>query len=481
MEQRYVFSRKDIDKFIKELILFDISKSSIAFFKGCIETLKITSDSLENKINKYYKMWRGTIDTMYSEEIPYQRNVYNIGLEFTPYTVYLAEIYKIDLCKSYDLSEDDKEYCLKVFNEKAKKYSFLNDIQDKINFILYIMIAPPLLALGDFYLKAYNEHITKASLILNVVQNSDIIMPSYMCNIGFGLANNFINQDIYEKYGKMDGLLSDVRFLSIKDKLEAIRRECGDNKILSKQAICPHCGKRHDLIVHKQDIFYAQLSLLHKDVLAQLGLLLMDEYRNMFGIVFLDSIIKEIQNINQVEEPKCYILVEGDTEEKAIPYMAIKYGKPLSIKKIKVWNSKTKEKVYMDFEKNMRNDPNAKMCVLLDGDAKKQIDDIERMIKIKKDKYALHYIPNGTFEDIIDKDVAIKALNNIYGDNVFCITGFDQNKPFLNYVEKKIHMDSTLGKFDKIKFIEEVLRLTTRENIPDIIKDLINDCYNLVG
>jgi hypothetical protein len=77
MEQSYVFSRKDIDKFIKELIYLDISISSIVFFNGCIETLKITNDSLENKINEYYKMWRGTIDTMYSEEIPYQKNVYH--------------------------------------------------------------------------------------------------------------------------------------------------------------------------------------------------------------------------------------------------------------------------------------------------------------------------------------------------------------------------------------------------------------------
>ena len=123
------------------------------------------------------------------------------------------------------------------------------------------------------------------------------IMPQYKCNIGLGLANNFINQETYEKYGKIDGLVSDVKFLSIKDELEAIRSECGDNKILPMQAMCPHCGERHYLIANKKDIFYAQLSLLHKNVLAQLGLLLMDEYRNMFGVIYFDVMKDGIQNI----------------------------------------------------------------------------------------------------------------------------------------------------------------------------------------
>ena len=94
---------------------------------------------------------------------------------------------------------------------------------------------------------------------------------------------------------------------------------------------------------------------------------------------------------------------------------------------------------------------------LLDGDAKKQI------------------------EDIIDKEIAVKALNQIYGENTFSRNEFDISKPFIKQVDKKIHENSALGKFDKIKFIETVLRLTDSNNIPDIIKDIIDDCYKLVG
>ena len=92
---------------------------------------------------------------------------------------------------------------------------------------------------------------------------------------------------------------------------------------------------------------------------------------------------------------------------------------------------------------------------LLDGDAKKQI------------------------EDIIDKEIAVNALNQIYGENTFSRN--ESSKPFIKQVEKKIHENSALGKFDKIKFIETVLRLTDSNNIPDIIKDIIDDCYKLVG
>ena len=134
----------------------------------------------------------------------------------------------------------------------------------------------------------------------------------------------------------------------------------------------------------------------------------------------------------------------------------------------------------MDFEKFIKNNPDIKICVLLDGDARKEIDNIERIIKEKKNQYALHYIPNGTFEDIIDKDIAVYALNSIYGSNIFVKNDFDGNKPFLNQVKKKISMNSELGEFDKIQFIETVMKLTTPDNIPDIIKRVIDDCYKLV-
>ena len=128
----------------------------------------------------------------------------------------------------------------------------------------------------------------------------------------------------------------------------------------------------------------------------------------------------------------------------------------------------------------IKNNPDAKVCVLLDGDAKKQIDNIERIIQGRKNQYALHYIPGGTFEDLIDKDIAITALNTIYGESAFDKSDFVEGKSFLNQVEKKIHMNSEFGKFDKIQFIEIVMKLSNKENIPNVIKEIIDDCYKFV-
>ena len=41
----------------------------------------------------------------------------------------------------------------------------------------------------------------------------------------------------------------------------------------------------------------------------------------------------------------------------------------------------------LDFEKFIKNNPDIKICVLLDGDARKEIDNIERIIKEKKNQY----------------------------------------------------------------------------------------------
>lgn len=480
MKGKYIFDRKDIDELVKELTFSNGVVMSVQLFIALIETLEMNEASFENKVSAYHTAWRDSISTMYEEELPKQKNRYNIGIELTPYTVFTAEKNIFDLYGLFKLSNNDKKYCEYIYDNYISEYMTIEEYEIKMNFVLCILIMPPLLAIGDFYVRAYNEHIKKAELILGTVQNNVVEMPQYRCNIGLGLSNNFITQEIYRKYGEMNGLIDNPIFLDIKEQLLEIKNECGESKVLSQNAICPYCGQPHDIVVHKNDIFFAHLLLLHKDTQAKLGLKIMSDYKEMYAATYFDAIKDWDKQLNHVEDPKCYILVEGDTEEKAIPYMAVKYGKPLAYRGIKVWNSKTKEKVYMDFEKMIKNNPDAKVCVLLDGDAKKQIDNIERIIQGRKNQYALHYIPEGTFEDLIDKDIAITALNTIYGESAFDKSDFVEGKSFLNQVEKKIHMNSEFGKFDKIQFIEIVMKLSNKENIPNVIKEIIDDCYKFV-
>ncbi len=477
MKENLIFARKNLNELVKELTFSNIVEHSINLFVSVEKELELGEKSFEDKVKAYQEVWKATINTLYEQEIQGEKNRYEIGIEWTPYTICIAEQNNYDLVDFFNLSDEDKEFCEDVYKKPITETVVVNK---NANFILCILIMPPLISIADFYARAYEHHIRKAQSILSTVQNNIVEMPDYRCNIGLELANNFIDQKIYRKYGGMNGLLKNNIFEGIRKELLEIKEECGESKKLPQKAICPYCGKQHDIIVHKDDIFYAHLLLLHKDVLKKLGLIVMDDYRELFLTSYLSAITEIEKHLNDVKNVKCYILVEGDTEEKAIPYMALKYGKPLAYRGIKVWNSKTKQKVYMDFEKFIKNNPDIKICVLLDGDARKEIDNIERIIKEKKNQYVLHYIPNGTFEDIIDKDIAVYALNSIYGSNIFVKNDFDGNKPFLNQVKKKISMNSELGEFDKIQFIETVMKLTTQDNIPDIIKRVIDDCYKLV-
>ncbi len=480
----YVFSRKDVDNFIKGLsIPFGIEKKCIAFFGTCVSVLNLDNVSLSQKIEQYHLLWKNTIIDMYDTELPYSdiKPIVNINIELTPFSIITAELSMIDYIEAMAMTESDKSYCLNSINNINEIESSSWNDERKINFMMTIFLMPPLSLLGNFYRQAYEYHCQKSYDILRIVQNMPVNNLPYKTNLGLKLATNFVDQKTYEKYGGMIGIINNPKFHNLKNRLLKIKDECAESAILPYTRRCPHCGKEHSITVNQNDIFWARLKMLHSDVEKELGLLLLDEYREMFKEKFETVIQKRYNILNNVENPKCYILVEGDTEELAIPYMAIKYGKPLSSNSIKVWNSKTKQKVLMDFEKIMKNSPDIKMCVLLDGDAKKEIDHIQRMTKEKLDRYAIYHITgNGTFEDIIDIDISIMALNKIYGDNKFSKSDFEANKNFLNQVEKKLHSDCTLGKFDKIEFIKVVLQLMDKEHIPEIIKKVIDTSYSLV-
>ena len=149
---------------------------------SCIRKLKIEKTSLEEKVENYHKLWQDTINNMYEQELPGQKNRYIV-----------------------ELTNEDEKFCKNVYDKFNVGGELFSNYEDKIIFILCMFVMPQLLAIGEFYERAYNEHITKAKSILSVVQNNNINMPQYKHSIGLGLATNFLNQEIYLKYGEMNG------------------------------------------------------------------------------------------------------------------------------------------------------------------------------------------------------------------------------------------------------------------------------------
>lgn len=482
MDNTIIFSRSDIDKMIKNMPFFNIVIDSLVFFDSCVKYCKLEGEPFKTKVEMYHKVWKNTIDDLYATNIPQEKNKYEIGIELTPYTVCIAENNIIDFNKMFSLSAYDKQFCKETYNQLITENIFTSENDVKINFIACILIMPPLLAIDGFYEKAYQKFCGQAKSIINTVQNFPTLMPPYKRNLGLGLATNFLNQKTYEKYGEMDGLIDNPLCLDIRASLLYIKNECKEEMKTNQNSICPHCGQSHNVILYQKDLFYINLTLLYRDISAKLVLNMMQDYRDMFSAYYLDAIMFDSERLNYVENPKCYIIVEGDTEEKAIPYMALKYHKPLARKGIKVWNAHTKEKVLMEFENFKNNNPDAYICVLLDGDAKKQIGRIDEMIRGKKNKYLLYFIEDGTFEDIIEKDIAVQALNSIYGEGTFCENDFKEKIPFVNQVRKKNHNNGiSTAELPKIEFIKKVMELTNENNVPKMIQQIVDDCYNLVS
>lgn len=176
--------------------------------------------SFEDKVKAYQEVWKATINTLYEQEIQGEKNRYEIGIEWTPYTICIAEQNNYDLVAFFKLSDEDKEFCEDVYKKHITETVVVNI---NTNFILCILIMPPLISIADFYARAYEHHIRKAQSILSTVQNNIVEMPEYRYNIGWGLANNFIDKKIYKKYGGMNGLLKNNNF-------EGIRKELFRNK-----------------------------------------------------------------------------------------------------------------------------------------------------------------------------------------------------------------------------------------------------------
>lgn len=463
------------------MVLLEFIEYGAAYFQACANAFSDTAHTLEEKVNAYHSVWKDSINRLYAEDIPWKCNPYSVGIEWTPFTITLAEWSDIDLTGQFDLTEQDRVYCESLYQGLYPHIDSLSSRDEIVCFMLRILVIPPLVSIAGFYRRSYQEHTRKLRSILETVHNLPVILPEYKTNLGLHLADTFLEQDIYDRYGGMDGLLSDPLFSDLRPQLQAVKDSCETQMLVPRLSRCPYCGGVHQPMVNQDTVFYIRLVTLHKDLECQAALRVLDDCRELIGDTILNTLQSVGRSINDISDPSCYILVEGATEERAIPYMAVKYGKPLATKGIKVWSAGSKQKVRLEFEQFLKNDPTAKFCVLLDSDAESEADFIRGLMKEKQDRYALFLVPGkGEFEDLIDRKIAVQALNKLYGEGAFSVDDFNDEKPFVKQVERLLHEDSTRGAFDKIRFIEAVLPMLDRNSIPELIRQLIDECYCLV-
>jgi hypothetical protein len=482
--KKYIITENIIKDIFQRLsIIYD--PILLSFFKEVIQTTEgqINNLSLKQMVYTYQNVWNNTLMHLYAKYLPhYIIHQNEVGFEVTPFTVSLVSNSLEIFYENFSLSEDDIEYAKCTFASFKLDKRFI-PVEDKniINLTLGIMTFPPLMQLYKFYKYAYIQHAEASKVLLETVQNYDIDTLPFKTNIGLHFSNMFISQSTYDALGGIDGLIESDKLITVVDKLREIKNASSINSaFINANTICPHCGQKHDGIhVPQNAICYSHIISEYPELHKYIGFAYYDEYQNDI-IELLLKIIDEIpKGINDIPTIKCIILVEGETEEIAIPAMAVIYGRPLAVKNIHVMNSGSKQKVLSDFRKLSKHFPKLKICIILDSDATREKIEIEKAIAGHRDRYSFKYITKGTFEDLIPKQIALDVLKTLYSiNNSISQSDIDDKKGFIHQIEKLL-WDKSKSKFDKIEFIKASVRIMQDNDVPDLIKELIDDAYNL--
>ena len=194
---------------------------------------------------------------------------------------------------------------------------------------------------------------------------------------------------------------------------------------------------------------------------------------------FLKKITDFLKTINYIPKPECLILVEGESEEVSIPFISLRLNKLLKDNLIRVHNCGSKQKLFQYFLDSQKKDPNLPMIILLDSDAKKEADDINRIIKTNKDRYRLMMIKSGTFEDLFPLELSIKIINEMYpeGESII-IDDWNKDKDFLSNINKLLHFKKK-SQFDKVEFSQNISYQISIDEIPSIITEIIDSAILL--
>lgn len=460
---------------------------------------KILADEaliITDKVFIYRKIWKAILETLYQRYLPHHNYSFDWIIEVTPYTLMLCE-FTNDYCqhKDYDKLKEllditdqqiETEYLSVIGKIGLEKIGIPNGLEDlipsnllpktkgeQLKLLFRLMCFPPLGELSLFQ-NHYNNFIKEQSKQLSVaflgIDAQKI--PSFGMPETLRLSYFHLHHETFKKYG-IENIKTHKSLIRFKGIFEKIIEKAQNNKDAFKDSlICPCCGKTYEIDLPQEILQYKYL-LENQPVCKQIGLVYFNEFVENYKTNISDHFYSFLPNINKVDNPKVLILVEGESEEWAIPIFAFRKRYVLSDSNIQVYNSKSKEKLSSDFFAFRKNYPNRKIICLLDFDAKKEKANIERVIKDNKNKYHLVFIEKGTFEDIFDIDVSINILNELYPEGEKILKeDFDVNKDFLSNINS-IMFHKKKAKFDKVLFAKTIALKMDIEKTPKEIDEIL--------
>ncbi|AZE90150.1 TOPRIM nucleotidyl transferase/hydrolase domain-containing protein [Pseudomonas orientalis] len=448
-----------------------------------------------DKFHIYRMLWKAILERLYTNYLPSQKYIFKWSIEATPYTLLQCRMSNTTACHpefeitknilGISLENIDHEYDYLLEAMDLKSLGLPNGLCDilpdnlipesksaQLNLLFRLMSFPPLEELAVFFM-TYGAYTSKQ--VDEIASAFPGVTPPK--NLGFDLkgviggAYYNLDHSTFQRE-KLEGLEARVygegfenNFLEIRNYAAAAKKKKSD------LVICPCCGESEKIEMPEEA---SQFALLIQDrVLSKrIGLLYFEDYYSGY-ITRLRHAFSEFKNdLNKTDHPKCMILVEGESEETALPLLAAKSGLLLDERRIKVFNCKSKQKLWAHFYQYPSAFPKMKMICLLDSDAEKERDEIVRLIKNKRDRYHLTFINKGCFEDLFDISNSIKILNEIYpGEPSIELSDFEEKKDFGDNIKRILH-EKRKTRFDKVLFAETIALKIPANEIPKQICEI---------
>jgi len=451
---------------------------------------------ITDKFYVFKLLWKAILETLYANFLPHVNYSFEWQIEATPYTLMMCDFTKEhandkDMQKMKELlnisdEQIEGDYDKIVDSLGLGKIGLGNGVSDllpppllpatrkeQLLLLFRLMNFPPLGELALFQ-NHYNAFIKKQAFQLSTAFETIAAdkIPSFGMPEALHCSYFHIFHETFKKYG-ISGFEETPILLQDRGEFEALKQKAAANvDKFSDSIICPCCGEKQTIKLPEEILQYKYL-LENLALAKRVGLAYFEDFVEEYKKNISERLYSFIPNINKVDNPACLILVEGDSEEWAIPILAFRKRFILSQSNIQVYNSKSKEKLAADFFSFRANYPNRKIICLLDSDAKRERDDLNRVINDHKDKYRLVFINNGTFEDIFDLSLSIDILNELYPDGEPIVnTDFVAGKDFLSNVNR-ILFQKKKAQFDKVLFAKTIALRMDIDKLPEEIKDVL--------
>lgn len=437
----------------------------------------------------YKVFWKVVLEKLYKDYLPTHSYVFEWGIEISPYTLALCEFVKqvrlekeFEVCKrmlniSESQIEDEYEYVLEKLDTKSIGLpvgiagvipsSLVPEKRaDQLNLLFRLMNFPPLEELAVFFM-AYGAHVNNQVASLSIAFSAIEAPKSLGFKLEGAISGAYYNVDhsTFLRLG-LDGLERTLASAEYGGNFSEIKNLASKFKgHISDSLICPCCGNDQEITL-PEDVTQFKLLIQDRKLSRAVGLLFVDDYIAAMKKRLSEAFSSFFKDLNQTNHPRCLILVEGDSEESSMPKLALKRGLLLAARGIKVYNSKSKQKLEADFNSFREKFPKMKMVCLLDSDAEKERDSIARVIRGNRDKYHLTYIKKGCFEDLFELALCVRILNDIYpeGEEIL-ISDFDASKDFGKNVKRILH-EKKRSVFDKVKFAGKIFSMISADEIP---------------